>query len=48
MITINYVLSKLMNAKGNEGGLNAQKSDRCVSKVKSRSVKKANPYDVCN
>ncbi len=29
-------------------GLSAAKFDRCVSKVKSRSGKKANPYAVCN
>jgi hypothetical protein len=29
-------------------GLSTEKFDRCVSKVKSRSGKKANPYAVCN
>ena len=29
-------------------GLNTQKFDRCVSKVKSKSGKKANTYAVCN
>jgi hypothetical protein len=34
--------------RGMKKGLNTQKFDRCVSKVKSRSGKKANPYTVCN
>jgi hypothetical protein len=34
--------------RGIKKGLNTQKFDRCVSKVKSRSGKKANPYAVCN
>ena len=34
--------------RGMKKGLNTQKFDRCVSKVKSRSGKKANPYAVCN
>lgn len=29
-------------------GLNTAKFDRCVSKVKSKSGKKTNPYAVCN
>ena len=33
---------------GMKNGLNTQKFDRCVSKVKSRRGKKANPYAVCN
>jgi hypothetical protein len=33
---------------GMKKGLNAAKFDRCVSKVKSKSGKKANPYAVCN
>jgi hypothetical protein len=34
--------------RGMKKGLNAQKFDRCISKVKSRFGKKANPYAVCN
>ena len=34
--------------RGMKKGLNSKKFDRCVSKVKSRSGKKANPYAVCN
>jgi hypothetical protein len=34
--------------RGMEKGLNAAKFDWCVSKVKSKSGKKANPYAVCN
>ena len=34
--------------RGMKKGLNTDKFDRCVSKVKSRSGKKANPYAVCN
>ena len=34
--------------RGMKKGLNTAKFDRCVSKVKSRSGKKANPYAVCN
>ena len=34
--------------RGMKKGLNTQKFDSCVSKVKSRSGKKANPYAVCN
>ena len=32
--------------RGMKKGLNTQKFDSCVSKVKSRSGKKANPYAV--
>ena len=34
--------------RGMKKGLNTQKFDRCVSKVKGRSGKKVNPYAVCN
>jgi hypothetical protein len=34
--------------RGMKKGLNTQKFDRCVSKVKGKSGKKANPYAVCN
>jgi hypothetical protein len=34
--------------RGMKKGLNTQKFDSCVSKVKSRSGKKVNPYAVCN
>jgi hypothetical protein len=34
--------------RGMKKGLNTAKFDRCVSKVKSPSGKKANPYAVCN
>lgn len=34
--------------RGMKKGLNTKKVDRCVSKVKSKSGKKANPYAVCN
>jgi hypothetical protein len=34
--------------RGMKKGLSTAKFDRCVSKVKSRSGKKANPYAVCN
>jgi hypothetical protein len=34
--------------RGMKKGLNTAKFDRCVSKVKTRSGKKANPYAVCN
>jgi hypothetical protein len=34
--------------RGMKKGLDTKKFDRCVSKVKSRSVKNANPYAVCN
>jgi hypothetical protein len=34
--------------RGKKKGLNTKKFDRCVSKVKSKSGKKANPYAVCN
>ena len=34
--------------RGMKKGLNTAKFDRCISKVKSRSGKKANPYAVCN
>ena len=34
--------------RGMKKGLNTQKFDRCVSKVKVKSGKKANPYAVCN
>jgi hypothetical protein len=33
---------------GTKKGLNTAKFDRCISKVESRSGKKANPYAVCN
>jgi len=34
--------------RGMKKGLNTQKFDRCVSKVKGRPGKKVNPYAVCN
>jgi hypothetical protein len=34
--------------RGMKKGLNTAKFDRCVSKVRSKSGKKANPYAVCN
>jgi len=34
--------------RGMKKGLNTTKFDRCVSKVKVRSGKSANPYAVCN
>lgn len=34
--------------RGMKKGLSAKKFDRCVTKVKSKSGKKANPYAVCN
>jgi hypothetical protein len=34
--------------RGMKKGLDTRKFDRCVSKVKSRLGKKANPYAVCN
>jgi hypothetical protein len=34
--------------RGMKKGLSTEKFDRCVSKVKSRSGKKTNPYAVCN
>jgi hypothetical protein len=34
--------------RGMKKELNTQKFDRCVSKVKAKSGKKANPYAVCN
>jgi hypothetical protein len=34
--------------RGMKKGLSTAKFDSCVSKVKSRSGKKANPYAVCN
>jgi hypothetical protein len=34
--------------RGMKKGLNTDKFDRCVSKVKSKSGKNANPYAVCN
>ena len=34
--------------RGMKKGLDTKKFDRCVSKVRSRSGKSANPYAVCN
>jgi len=34
--------------RGVKKGLNTKKFDRCVTKVKSKSGKKVNPYAVCN
>ncbi len=34
--------------RGMKKGLSTEKFDRCISKVKNRSGKKANPYAVCN
>jgi hypothetical protein len=34
--------------RGMKKGLDTKKFGRCVSKVKSRSGKSANPYAVCN
>jgi hypothetical protein len=33
---------------GIKKGLNTKKFDRCVTKVKSKSGKKVNPYAICN
>jgi hypothetical protein len=44
----NYICRTWYMPRGMKKGLNTQKFDRCVSKVKSRSGKKANPYAVCN
>ena len=45
---IRYVALKISMPRGKKKGLSTKKFDRCVSKVKSRSGKKANPYAVCN
>jgi hypothetical protein len=45
---INYSSHVAPCPSGMKKGLNAAKFDRCVSKVKSKSGKKANPYAVCN
>jgi hypothetical protein len=34
--------------RGMKKGLDTQKFDRCVTKVKKKSGKQANPYAVCN
>ncbi len=34
--------------RGVKKGLNSNKFDRCVTKVKRTSGKKVNPYAVCN
>ena len=34
--------------RGMKKGLDTQKFDRCVTKVKRKSGKQANPYAVCN
>jgi hypothetical protein len=34
--------------RGKKKGLSTRKFDRCVSKVKQRSGRRANPYAVCN
>jgi hypothetical protein len=34
--------------RGMKKGLDTQKFDGCVSKVKSSSGRKANPYAICN
>ena len=34
--------------RGLKKGLDTQKFDRCVTKVKKKSGKQANPYAVCN
>jgi hypothetical protein len=45
---IRYVALKISMPRGKKKGLSTKKFDRCVTKVKSRSGKKANPYAVCN
>ena len=45
---IRYVTLSILMPRGKKKGLSTKKFDRCVSKVKSRSGKKANPYAVCN
>jgi hypothetical protein len=44
----NHVGPKLNMPRGMKKGLSTKKFDRCVTKVKNRSGKKANPYAVCN
>jgi hypothetical protein len=34
--------------RGIKKGLKTKKFDRCVTKVKSKSGKKVNPYAICN
>jgi hypothetical protein len=34
--------------RGMKKGLDTKKFDRCVTKVKTKSGKQANPYAVCN
>ena len=34
--------------RGMKKGLDTQKFDRCITKVKKKSGKQANPYAVCN
>jgi hypothetical protein len=48
ILFINHVEQKFIMPRGMKKGLNTAKFDRCVSKVKSKSGKKANPYAVCN
>ena len=45
---IRNVALEILMPRGKKKGLNTKKFDRCVSKVKSKSGKKANPYAVCN
>ncbi len=46
--TLNYIFKRKVHAKRNEKGLDTKKFDRCVTKVKKKSGKQANPYVVCN
>ncbi|CAN5466639.1 hypothetical protein BH18THE1_BH18THE1_12910 [soil metagenome] len=48
IILISYVALTMGMPRGKKNGLNTKKFDRCVSKVKSKSGKKVNPYAVCN
>ena len=43
-----HVGPKLSMPRGMKKGLSTKNFDSCVTKVKSRSGKKANPYAVCN
>lgn len=45
---IKYIVPICTMPRGMKKGLDTKKFDRCVSKVKGRSGKKANPYAVCN
>jgi len=45
---IRNVAVEILMPRGKKKGLSTKKFDRCVSKVKSKSGKKVNPYAVCN